>query len=411
MTETKLQAMDVLHNVLQGEHGQHLLGVLASALTAVMDAEASAACGAGYGERTDERRNSRNGYRERPLETRMGSVDLMIPRLREGSYLPSFLDPRRRWEQAFVSVVSEAYVLGVSTRKVEELVAAMGARGMSKSEVSRMASILDEQVQAFLRRRIEKTFPYLWLDALYVKVREGGKGTHVVSKAALIAYGVSEWGEREVIGIGIADGEMEDAWRSFLGGLVERGLRGVRLVISDAHTGLRKAIRGVLNGASWQRCTVHFMRNVQARVPKAAQGFVAAALKSIFSQPTDEEARLALRKAVELLRPKYPAAAALVEEAEEDVLAYKTFPEKHWRQIHSTNPLERQNREIRRRTDVVGIFPHAASAQRLITMLLIEQNDEWCVGRRYFSLESMGLLKVANDSTAPAPAAALEAAA
>jgi transposase-like protein len=237
----------------------------------------------------------------------------------------------------------------------------------------------------------------LWLDAIYLKVRDG---KHVRSQATLIAYGVSESGEREVLGVEVADGEMEDAWRSFLGGLVARGLRGVQLAISDAHQGLRKGIQGVLNGVAWQRCTVHFMRNVLARVPKAAQGFVAAALKGIFSQPSQKEARQALRKAVELLRAKYPAAAAIVEEAEEDVLAYMAFPEKHWRQIHSTNPLERQNREIRRRTDVVGIFPNRASAMRLVVMLLVEQNEDWAVNRRYFSLESMQLL-MATPTNAP----------
>jgi transposase-like protein len=383
-----------------------LLQTLARALATVMETEVQALCGAEYDQRSDERTNTRNGYRERPLETRMGSLELRIPRLREGSYLPSFLEPRRRWEQAFVSVVSEAYVHGVSTRKVDDLVKALGARGMSKSEVSRLCQVLDEEVEAFRRRKLDREYPYLWLDALYIKVREG---KHVVSKAVLIAYAVSEFGEREVVGVEVADGEMEDAWRSFLGGLVERGLRGVRLVVSDAHSGLRKAIRGTWSGAVWQRCTVHFMRNVLARVPRAAQGFVAAALKNIFSQPTRDEARMALRKAVELLQAKHPSAAALVEEAEEDVLGYMSFPDKHWRQIHSTNPLERQNREIRRRTDVVGIFPNAPSAIRLVTMLLVEQNDEWAVGRRYFSLESMALLKTPSVQTIEPPA--LEAAA
>jgi transposase-like protein len=263
--------------------------------------------------------------------------------------------------------------------------------------VSRLCATLDEEVQAFRQRKLDKAYPYLWLDAVYLKVREG---SHVVSKATLVAYGVSESGEREVLGVEVADGEMEDAWRTFLAGLVARGLNGVRLVISDAHQGLRKGVQGVFNGAAWQRCTVHFLRNVLARVPKTAQGFVAAVLKGVFSQPSQTEARTALRKAVELLRPKYPAAAALVEEAEQDVLAYMAFPEKHWRQIHSTNPLERQNREIRRRTDVVGIFPNRASALRLVTMLLVEQNDDWAVNRRYFSLESMQLL-VGAQTNAP----------
>ncbi len=398
MTKTKVDAMETASNVIRTGQSSTLLQALVRTLTTMMDGEVDVLCGAEYGERSDARINVRNGYRDRVFETRMGKADLKIPKLREGSYLPSFLDPRRRWEQAFVSVVSEAYVLGVSTRKVDELVKAMGAEGMSKSEVSRVCATLDEEVEAFRGRRLDRSYPYLWLDAVYLKVRDG---KHVVSKATLVAYGVSEFGEREVIGVEVADGEMEDAWRGFLGGLVGRGLRGVRLVISDAHTGLRAGIRGALNGVAWQRCTVHFMRNVLCRVPKAAQGFVTAALKTIFAQTSQETARTALHKAVELLRPTYPAAATVVEEAEDDVLAYMSFPDKHWRQLHSTNPLERQNREIRRRTDVVGIFPHPASALRLVTMLLVEQNDEWAVNRRYFSLESMELLKTPLAIEAP----------
>jgi transposase-like protein len=396
MTRSTVGPTEVLSNALEEHHGDRLLAMLATALRDVMEAEARARCGADYGERSDERRNTRNGYRERPFETRLGSVALQIPKLREGSYLPSFLDPRRRWEQAFVNVVSEAYVLGVSTRKVDDLVKAMGIEGMSKSEVSRLAKSLDEQVDAFRRRKLDRSYPYLWLDAIWLKIRER---KHVVSKAVLIAYGVSEFGEREIIGVDVADGEMEDAWRTFLAGLVERGLRGVRLCISDAHVGLRKGIRSALNGVAWQRCTVHFMRNMGSHVPRAAQGFLMAALKTIFAQPSKEDAKLALRKAVELLAPKYPKVAALVAEAEEDVLAYMSFPEKHWRQIHSTNPLERQNKEIRRRTDVVGIFPNDASALRLVTMLLVEQNDEWAVNKRYFSLESMALLNAPPAAT------------
>lgn len=399
MTMTKIDAMEAASNAIQTSHGNALLHTLARALATMMDGEANARCGADYGERSEERSNLRNGYRERVLETRLGTVELKIPKLREGSYLPTFLTPRRRWEQAFVSVVSEAYVRGVSTRKVDELVKAMGAQGMSKSEVSRLCATLDEDVAAFRGRRLDRAYPYLWLDAVYLKVRDG---KHVVSKATLVAYAVSEFGEREVIGVEVADGEMEDAWRAFLGGLVARGLHGVQLVISDAHSGLRKGIRSALNGVAWQRCTVHFMRNVLCRVPKAAQGFAAAALQSIFAQASSETAKVALHKAVELLRAKYPAAAAVVAEAEDDVLTYMSFPEKHWRQIHSTNPLERQNKEIRRRTDVVGIFPNPASALRLVTMLLVEQNDEWAVNKRYFSLESMELLKSPQARDVPA---------
>jgi putative transposase len=391
MTKAKIDAIETASNAIQTSHGGALLHTLARALATMMEGEASALCGAEYGQRSDERSNQRNGYRDRILETRLGTVDLKIPKLREGSYLPSFLEPRRRWEQAFVSVVSEAYVRGVSTRKVDELVKAMGAQGMSKSEVSRLCATLDEDVKAFRSRPLDRAYPYVWLDAVYLKVRDG---KHVVSKATLVAYAV------------VADGEMEDAWRAFLGGLVARGLRGVQLVISDAHTGLRKGIRSVLNGVPWQRCTVHFMRNVLCRVPKAAQGFAAAALQSIFAQTSKEAAKVALRKAVDLLHKKYPAAASVVAEAEDDVLAYMGFPEKHWRQIHSTNPLERQNKEIRRRTDVVGIFPNPASALRLVTMLLVEQNDEWAVNKRYFSLESMELMKTSDGQASPALEAA-----
>jgi transposase-like protein len=403
MTKAKIDAIETASNAIQTSHSGALLQTLARALATMMDSEANALCGAEYGQRSEERSNQRNGYRDRIFETRLGTVDLKIPKLREGSYLPSFLEPRRRWEQAFVSVVSEAYVRGVSTRKVDELVKAMGAQGMSKSEVSRLCAMLDEDVAAFRNRPLDRAYPYVWLDAVYLKVRDG---KHVVSKATLVAYAVSEFGEREVIGVEVADGEMEDAWRAFLGGLVARGLRAVQLVISDAHTGLRKGIRSVLNGVPWQRCTVHFMRNVLCRVPKVAQGFAAAALQSIFAQTSKDAARVALHKAVELLHAKYPAAAAVVAEAEDDVLAYMSFPEKHWRQIHSTNPLERQNKEIRRRTDVVGIFPNSASALRLVTMLLVEQNDEWAVNKRYFSLESMESLKAPAGQTTPALEAA-----
>jgi transposase-like protein len=403
MTRSTVDAKETLSKVFETDHGALLLRALATALTSVMESEVTSLCGAGYDERSEERRNTRNGYRDRPLETRLGTVDLRIPKLREGSYLPAFIEPRRRWEQAFVSVVQEAYVHGVSTRKVDELVKAMGARGMSKSEVSRLCGRLDEEVDAFRRRRLDCEYPYLWLDALYEKAREGSR---VVSKAVLIAYGVSSLGVREIIGVEVADGEMEDSWRRFLAGLIERGLRGVKLCISDAHEGLKKAIGKVLNGTSWQRCTVHFVRNMLSHVPKSAQGFVAAALRTVFAQTTPAAAREAMGAALNTLREKFPEVAALVEEAEEDVLAYLEFPVEHHKQIHSTNPLERQNREIRRRTDVVGIFPNARSLVRLVTMLLVEQNEEWSVGRRYFSKESMALLQAPALLVLPAPSRA-----
>jgi transposase-like protein len=387
MTIENVDARALLSKALVDGSGDFLLKVLVNALQQVMEAEVSAVCNASHGERTADRVVSRNGYRARALETRLGTADLAIPKLRKGSYFPSFIEPRRRWEQAFVNVVSEAYVLGVSTRQVEELVEAMGAKGISKSEVSRMATSLDEQVRAFRTRPLgDQAWPYLWLDAVYLKVREGGR---VVSKAFLVAYGVNDTGVRQVLGCAVAAGEMESAWKGFLEDLVARGLSGVQLVISDAHTGLRAGIRGVLNGTTCQRCTVHFLRNVLSRLPRQAQSFASAAVRAIFRQPDLATAKEAAGKAIELLDKKYPDAAQVIRDAEDDVLAFMSFPEKHWRQIKSTNPLERLNREIRRRTDVVGIFPNDASVLRLVTMLLVEQNDEWLVGRRYFSEGSM----------------------
>lgn len=289
-----------------------------------------------------------------------------------------------------MNVVAEAYVQGVSTRKVEELVEAMGARGMSRSEVSRMAAVLDEQVTLFRTRPLEGDFPYIWLDAMYLKVRDGGR---VVSRAVLVAFGVNREGQREVLGVSVANNEMEIAWRGFLAGLVERGLTGVRLVISDAHSGLRKAIRTVLNGTTWQRCYVHFIRDVLSHLPKSAQGFVAAGLRNVFYQTSVEHAKDAMTKVLALLEERWPKVATIVREAEDDVLSYFSFPEPHRRQIRSTNPLERLNKELRRRTRVVGIFPNEPSVLRLVGMLLVEQHEEWTAGdRRYFSVGSMNLL-------------------
>lgn len=391
MSREKIELEELLGNVLSAEHGDVLRGMLAEMLRAVMDAEVNALCNADYNARSDERTNRRNGYRDRPLETRLGTVDLQIPKLRQGSYLPSFVEPRRRWERAFVNVVAEAYVKGVSTRSVEDLVAAMGAKGMSKSEVSRMAAVLDAQVDAFRKRPLgEKACPYVWLDAMYVKVREEHR---VVSRAVLVAIAVNEDGEREVLGVDIAEKEMESSWRAFLRGLITRGLRGVQLVISDAHEGLRAAIPAVFNGVTWQRCYVHYIRNVLDKVPKTAQGFVAAALRNVFGQLSGEQAKVAMGTALEAIREKWPRAAGVAEDGEDDVLAYFSFPAAHWKQIRSTNPLERLNKELRRRVRVVGIFPTRPSVLRLIGMLLVEQDDEWKVSRRrYFSASSMAEL-------------------
>jgi len=353
---------------------------------AFMDLEIKSKTGAELYERSGDRQSYRNGYRERVWDTRAGTVPLRIPRIRMGSYLPSLLEPRRRAERALLAVVQEACVLGVSTRKMEKLVQALGMEGISKSEVSRICGELDEEVNKWRQRPLEGEYPYLWLDATYVKVREGGV---VMSQAIVIAYGVRATGEREVLGIDVGLGEDGAFWTEFLRGLISRGLCGVRLVISDAHLGLREAIATALGGAAWQRCRVHFMRNALARVPRAAQNDVAATIRSIFAQPDQESAHRQLRFVADQLRPRHYRVAELLEEAEEDLLAHMSFPREHWRKLHSTNPLERVNKEIKRRTNVVGIFPNRNAVIRLVGALLMEQQDEWISGRRYFSEESI----------------------
>jgi putative transposase len=364
------------------------LKVLAEAF---MELEVKEKTGADPYQRSDERCNYRNGYRERCWDTRVGSVPLNIPRLRTSSYFPSLLEPRRRVEQALLSVVQEAYVLGVSTRKVETLVQTFGLNGISKSEVSRICGELDGEVNRWRNRALEGEYPYLWLDATYIKVRQGGA---VISQAVVIAYGVRETGEREVLGIDIGPAEDGAFWTEFLRQLVARGLAGVLLVISDAHLGLKEAIAAVLGGAAWQRCRVHFMRNALSRVPRAAQTRVAAFIRTIFAQPHKESAHRQLRFVADSLRPAYERAAELLEEAEEDLLAHMQFPAQHWRKLHSTNPLERINREIKRRTNVVGIFPNQAAVIRLVGALLMEQQDDWTAGKRYFSSESIQDVRV-----------------
>lgn len=360
---------------------------------ALMEAEVAAEIGAAHGERAPERRSTqRNGYRPRRWDTRVGSLELQIPKVREGSYFPSLLEPRRRAERALLSVVQEAYVGGVSTRRVEDLVAALGISNLSRSEVSRICAALDAEVDAFRARPLAAGgYPYLWLDALYHKVREEGR---VVSMATLIAIGVSAAGERSVLGVEVAaaGGDEGAHWLPFLQGLAARGLGDVKLVISDAHPGLTAAIEAGLLGASWQRCRVHAMRNALSLVPKGAQSMVAAAIRSIFEQPDEPSARAQLRRVIDGLQPRFVRVAELLTAAEADLLAHFAFPSAHRRQIRSTNPLERLNKEIRRRTDVVGIFPNRSSLLRLVGMLLAEQDDEWSVGRRYFSVESMALI-------------------
>lgn len=366
---------------------------------ALMEVEVAEHLGAAKHERTPERTGQRNGYRERPWDTRVGTLELRVPRVRDGSYFPSLLEPRRRAERALVAVIQEAYVQGVSTRRVDDLVKALGMQGISKSQVSRLCEELDGEVERFRARRLEGPYPYVWLDATFLKVRENGR---VVSQAVVIAIGVRATGEREVLGLDIGPSEDGAFWLAFLRSLVARGLSGVQLVTSDAHGGLKGAIAAVLQGASWQRCRVHFVRNALSLVPKAAQQMVAATIRTVFAQPTAEMARQQWRLVTDGIRPRFPRLAGLLDSAEEEVLAYLAFPAEHWRQVWSNNPLERLNKEVKRRTDVVGIFPNTAAAIRLVGASLAEHHDEWQVSRRYFSAES--LAKVLEPAVPALPA-------
>ena len=386
MAETKRMTVEqVVGFLLEEEEGVDFLREsLRWVVQQLMEAEVSELIGAEHGERSEERLTHRNGYRPRPWATRAGEIELAIPKLRRGSYFPSFLEPRRRCEQALVSVVQEAYVAGVSTRKVDQVVESLGLR-ISKSEVSRICAGLDEQVDAFRNRPLEGAYPYLWLDAKVEKVRDGGR---VVRKALVLAYGVHESGYREVIALDVGEAETEAFWRSFLRSLVKRGLTGVQLVISDAHAGLKKAISQVL-GCPWQRCSVHFLREALGHARREQQPMLAALLRPIFNADTGELARELVGNALDRLRKPLPKIAELLEEAEDDPLAFYAFPADHWAKLRSTNPLERVNREIGRRTDVVGIFPNDRALLRLAASVVIEQNDEWLVGRRYLSNHSL----------------------
>ena len=349
-------------------------------------------------ERALTRTGQRNGYREREWDTRVGTIELQVPRVRDGSFFPSLLEPRKRAERALVAVVQEAYVQGVSTRRVDDLVQALGMTGISKSQVSRLCQALDGEVERFRSRRLDGPYPYVWLDATFVKVRDQGR---VVSMAVVVAIGVRASGEREVLGLDVGPSEDGAFWLQFLRSLVARGLSGVKLVISDAHQGLKGAIAAVLQGAGWQRCRVHFVRNALALVPKTAAQMVAATIRTVFVQPDAEAAREQWRRVADSFRPRFPRLAALLDEAEADVLAYLAFPPEHWRQIWSNNPLERLNKEIKRRTDVVGIFPNAAAVVRLVGAVLAEQHDEWQVSRRYFSAESLAKLEPPAEEPLP----------
>lgn len=365
---------------------------------ALIDAEAADAIGAGRYERTDSRANHRNGTRHRTLSTKGGDVELKVPKLRQGSFFPSVLERRRRIDRALFAVVAEAYVHGVSTRKVDDLAVALGMdSGISKSEVSRICTELDRDLAAFRNRSLGHIeFPYIFLDATYVKCRTGG---HVVSKAVVIATGVSRNGDREVLGIDVGDSEDGAFWTAFLRSLRARGLSGPKLVISDCHSGLRQAIDAVMIGSAWQRCRVHFMRNVLAKVPKESVDMVAATIRTMFSQPDADHANAQLDEVVTMLDRQFPDVAAMVVNSREDLLAFSHFPQAHWKQIWSTNPLERLNKEIKRRTNVVGIFPNDAAVSRLCTAVVVETHDEWQVAdKRYMSEHSMAKIYETDTS-------------
>jgi putative transposase len=378
---------EVVRQVLRDEHGDVIRESVRAVAQELMESEISELIGAQHGERTDDRATHRNGYRPRRWDTRAGEIELQIPKIRQGSYFPSFLQPRKRSEQALVSVVQQAYVCGVSTRRVDQLVESLGLR-ISKSEVSRIAGLLDEQVTAFRQRPLEGRYPYVFVDAKIEKVRDGGR---VTRKCVVIAHAVHETGRREIIGLDVGAAETEAFWTEFLRSLVARGLVGVQLAISDAHPGLKAAIARVL-GAPWQRCTVHFLRDLRGHCRKDQHDALGALIRQLFTAPDGAEARRRLGEAVTQLHARLPKIAALLEDAEDDILAFYAFPAEHWPKLRSTNPLERFNREIARRTDVVGIFPDDPSLIRLVSMLAIEANDEWLVGRSYISKASMATL-------------------
>ena len=397
MTTDKLNLENALSKLIETQGGDLLRNALSGLLSEMMRREVEQFCGAGYNERSEKRETSRNGYRERLLSTRLGDITLEIPKLRSGSYFPSFLNPRRRWEKAFVNVISEAYLLGVSTRKVENLMESMGATGVSRSEVSRVSKMLDDEVEAFRTRSLTKRYTHLYLDATYLKSRVDKR---TCSRALLIACAVSEDGEREIIGVSVTESESTQSWREFFISLIQRGLTGVQLVISDAHLGLRAAIESTLTGVSWQRCRVHFMREALKLVKHAQKKEISAKLRSAFeAQPTLQEGETlndrelgehrfvsvfgAFKKLAGDLESSHPKLSKFIDEGVEDVLTYLQFPEAHHRKIYSTNLIERINREIKRRSRVVSIFPNDAAVLRLITMILIEQDDEWSSGYRY----------------------------
>ena len=398
MTDDRMSLMELVEKQADGDLVREML---AFAAERIMEAEVETRAGAAKGARSPLREVQRNGYRERDWDTRAGRIALEIPKLRKGSYFPSFLEPRRTAEKALVAVIQESYVHGVSTRSVDDLVKAMGAGGMSKSQVSRLCAEIDERVNAFLSRPLEGCWPYLWLDATYLKVREGGR---IVSRAVIIAVAVNGDGKREVLGVATGPSEAETFWTEFLRSLASRGLWGVKLVIVDDHKGLRAAARRVFN-ATHQRCRIHWMRNALAHAPAKQRTAVAAILKTIFAQETKAEAEAQWGIVADALREKQPKLGALMDASRDDVLAYMSFPREHWPQIAPTNPLERVNREVKRRADVIGIFPNDEAIVRLVGALMLETNDEWAVARRYMSLETIARITGNANIKLPAVAA------
>lgn len=389
MTDAKMALLELIEQEADVDLVREMLAFAAERM---MELEVEARTGVSARARSADRLNHRNGYRDRAWDTRAGRIDLAIPKLRKGSYFPSFLEPRRTAEKALAAVIQEAYVHGVSTRSVDDLVKAMGAGGVSKSEVSRLVCEIDERVNAFLSRPIEGEWPYLWIDATYLKEREGGR---IVSTAVIVAVGVNTDGRREVLGVATGPSEAEVFWKGFLRSLADRGLRGVKLVVADDHKGLRGAA-GKVFAATHQRCRVHWFRNALAHVGPKQRPAVTAMLKTIFVQETQEAARRQWRDVADALREKFEKLATMMDGSCDEVLAYMTFPREHWPQIASTNPIERVNREIKRRADVVGIFPNNAAVVRLVGALMLETNDEWSVSRRYMTLETLG---VVSDNT------------
>jgi transposase-like protein len=391
MTDDMIALQALLAKQPDADIVREMLGFTAQRL---MELDVETKTGAAHGERNPDRLTQRNGYRDRSWETRVGTIELRIPKLRKGSYFPEFLEPRRVSEKALTAVVQEAYIQGISTRSVDDLVRAMGMSGISKSQVSKLCQEIDERVASFLERPLEGDWPYLWLDATYLKVRREGR---VVSVAVVLAIGVNADGRREVLGMDIGLSEAETFWVEFLRKLRRRGLTGVKLVVSDAHEGLKAAVTKVL-GATWQRCRVHFVRNLMAHAGKQGRRLIAAFIDTAFAQPDVTSAKAQWRQVADQMRPKLPKLATIMDEAEDDVLAYMTFPKAHWTKLHSTNGIERLNGEIKRRTDVVGIFPNEAAIKRLVGALLLEQNDEWAVQRcRYMTLATIS--EVSEDTT------------